>query len=619
MYRTFRLSLALVLALLVMLPMLTPSLTYAQVQDGATLTVLRGQVAVVHTDGTSVQPAPTGTVVRAGDEIRTLTRTGALITFFAGTEIEMGEDTILVVDRVSVNGAKVDISLKQVLGATLNRVQSLTDPTSAYRIEAGGATAVVRGTTFLLIGPVATSAGNIAALVCLDDCDGRTTFAGCPVGPYTAFGVGVEKGRVTSGCDTAAVARDADYFNAGFEAITTFEQSFASANDGDVNPGTANLGRDEGQRRADERNAREDRDDKPAPQAVIAACGIPGFTGTPGGTFLVAGTGSVVEGNAGTTTLTVPVFLFPPSSSTVTVAYAATGGTAIQGTDYTLSPGTLTFPSGTTTQNVSITVIGDTAPELDETIILTFSNPVGATLPSTLGLGFIRDDDSPVRITIDDPFVFEGNSGTTTLSYVVSLNRPTSAATTVTYQTTGGTATAGTDYVAVPATTLTIPAGETEAVITVTVNGDTVVEPDETVDVTLSGASGGALILTPTATGTIVDDDGPATLAISGDSVHEGCDGTTTLSFDVQLSHPVGTAVTVTYATANGTATAGSDYQAASGTITIPAGEDSATIRVTVNGDPDVEPDETFTVTLTGASGATISVPSATGTILNDD
>jgi hypothetical protein len=62
-------------------------------------------VAVVHADGSAVQPAPSGTLVKAGDEIRTLTRTGALITFFAGTEIEMGEDTILVVEQLSNTGS----------------------------------------------------------------------------------------------------------------------------------------------------------------------------------------------------------------------------------------------------------------------------------------------------------------------------------------------------------------------------------------------------------------------------------------------------------------------------------------------------------------------------------
>ena len=76
----------------------------AQVQRGATMTVLRGEVAVVRPDGSAVQPAPSGTTVDTGDEIRTLTRAGALITFFSGTEIELGEGTILVVDTITRDG-----------------------------------------------------------------------------------------------------------------------------------------------------------------------------------------------------------------------------------------------------------------------------------------------------------------------------------------------------------------------------------------------------------------------------------------------------------------------------------------------------------------------------------
>src|SRR5262245_35543663 len=76
----------------------------AQVEQGATLTVLRGQVAVVHPDGTAVQPAASGTSVRVGDEIRTISKSGALVTFFTGTEIEMSDDTILVVEQVSRQG-----------------------------------------------------------------------------------------------------------------------------------------------------------------------------------------------------------------------------------------------------------------------------------------------------------------------------------------------------------------------------------------------------------------------------------------------------------------------------------------------------------------------------------
>src|SRR5918992_3263776 len=104
-----------------------PRLAFAQVQDGATMTVLRGQVAVVRGDGSAVQPAPSGTLVRSGDEIRTLTRSGAAITFFAGTEIELGEETTLAIEQAARDGNRIDIALRQVFGVSLHRGQTLTD------------------------------------------------------------------------------------------------------------------------------------------------------------------------------------------------------------------------------------------------------------------------------------------------------------------------------------------------------------------------------------------------------------------------------------------------------------------------------------------------------------
>ena len=308
----------LMLALILVLgTALLPSVAFSQARQGATLTVLRGQVAVIRPDGSAVQPAASGTIVNAGDEIRTISRAGALITFFAGTEIEMGEETILVVERVTQEGARVDVSLRQVLGVTVNRVQNLTDPSSSYRIEAGGAVAAVRGTTFALIGPMSTSQGNIVALVCLDDCSPQTTFAGCPVAANTGFGVIVEGGRVTSGCETFAVGRDADLFNAAFEAITTFEQAFANSNNVN-NPGNANLGRERGTERSDQRNRdQQDDDDQqnqpaqptqppqpPQPGPVQALSGIVtnALTGQPlaGATVQVIGTATTTTtGNGG--------------------------------------------------------------------------------------------------------------------------------------------------------------------------------------------------------------------------------------------------------------------------------------------------------------------------------
>ncbi|MFN8523892.1 MAG: Calx-beta domain-containing protein [Chloroflexota bacterium] len=113
------------------------------------------------------------------------------------------------------------------------------------------------------------------------------------------------------------------------------------------------------------------------------------------------------------------------------------------------------------------------------------------------------------------------------------------------------------------------------------------------------------------------------TLSIAGASLAEGDAGQANATFNVTLSGAGATSapVTVAYSTADGTASAGSDYTATNGTLTFPPGPLPATLPVTVlvNGDLTVEPDETFTVTLSAPTNATISTATATGTILNDD
>jgi hypothetical protein len=189
----------------------------ARAQDGATLTVLRGQVAIVRPDGSAVQPAPSGTTVFSRDEIRTVDASGALITFFIGTEIEMGESTVLVVDRVSREGNKVDISLKQVLGSTVSRVQSFADPNSSYRIEAGGSVALVRGSTLVVQGPTCLASGCFVTVLCFDCEDGLDTLqcgdeAPVSLGPGdTAFRLELDpaSGRTVGPCQQIAVGRPA--------------------------------------------------------------------------------------------------------------------------------------------------------------------------------------------------------------------------------------------------------------------------------------------------------------------------------------------------------------------------------------------------------------------------
>ncbi len=109
-------------------------------------------------------------------------------------------------------------------------------------------------------------------------------------------------------------------------------------------------------------------------------------------------------------------------------------------------------------------------------------------------------------------------------------------------------------------TALTFTPGQTSKTVTVLVNGDTTNEANETFFVNLSGAAN-ANITDGQGQGTILNDDGAPALSISDVSVTEGNSGTVNAAFTVSLSPASGQTVTVNYATANGTATAGSDYR----------------------------------------------------------
>jgi Calx-beta domain len=110
----------------------------------------------------------------------------------------------------------------------------------------------------------------------------------------------------------------------------------------------------------------------------------------------------------------------------------------------------------------------------------------------------------------------------------------------------------------------------------------------------------------------------PPTLTINDVSATEGNAGTKNFGFTVTISSAAN--ATVNFATADGTATAGSDYIATSGTLTFTSGGPvTQTITVQVIGDTLVEPNETFFVNLSGAAGATIADAQGLGTIIKDD
>lgn len=151
------------------------------------------------------------------------------------------------------------------------------------------------------------------------------------------------------------------------------------------------------------------------------------------------------------------------------------------------------------------------------------------------------------------------------------------------------------------------------------ITNDALNEADETFFVDLTSATGADIGSTARATVTITNDDPMPSLSIGGASLQEGNSGSTNAVFTVTLSAASGRDVTVHYATSDGTATAGQDYGATSGTLTISAGATSGTIAVPVTGDQLPEANETFTVQLSSPTNATISTGQGTGTILNDD
>ena len=435
-------------------------------------------------------------------------------------------------------------------------------------------------------------------------------------------------------------------------------------------------------------------------------------------------------------TLVFAVRLSEASDATVTVDYATSDGTATAGEDYTAALGTLTFYAGELARTIQVAALTDRAEEGDETFTVSLSNPSGATLAdgeATGTVGYVAPPPAATEVAVvsdagpDDTYrlgdmirvrlafseavevegaprlkirmgagygekwaTYESGDGTEalvfafgpvawpnytdqgiavladtlelnggaiasqatsaaaalghagldhdpahkvdhaapqpptlsvadvraeeggTLRCAVRLSEASDAAVTVDYATSDGTATSGDDYTAASGT-LTFAAGVLEQTVEVAALTDRAGEGDETFTVSLSNPSG-ATLADGEATGTVENVAPPLpTLSVADVRAEEGG----TLRFAVRLSEASDASVTVDYATSDGTATAGEDYTAASGTLTFAAGELEQTVEVTALTDRADEGDETFTVSLSNPSGATLADGEATGTVEN--
>ena len=278
--------------------------------------------------------------------------------------------------------------------------------------------------------------------------------------------------------------------------------------------------------------------------------------------------------------------------------------TDVQGGNITLTYDTVEEPSGVTT---NVTSAGGTT--------TTTTTTTTTIAPTSISFALATSSKA------------EGNSGTSTHTVTVNRGGNSSGTATIDYATSNGTATAGSDYTAASGT-LSFGAGVTSQTISITITGDTVNEDGETFNITLSNPTQTVGVASVSGTNphvvTITNDDtSNISFAAGTSSVSEGNSGTKTHTVTVNRSDTNGTA-TVDYATSNGTATAGSDYTAASGTLSFANGESSKTVSITITGDGTNEDSETFNVTLSNATSQYGSV-AITGTnphvvtITNDD
>ena len=321
-----------------------------------------------------------------------------------------------------------------------------------------------------------------------------------------------------------------------------------------------------------------------------------------------------------------PVTLSPASTDTVTVDYYTVNETAIAGSDYTATTGTLTFAPGETGKTVAVPIIDDTVEDDGEAFYLVFHNPNGATIAGGPQGGTSGIAGGIIHNTEDEPV---GSGNTLTASFVSMPSEHAGPGERFTFELAfSESPKAG--YRKIRDDAFNVSGGYIRRAQRLqqgtNIGWRITVEPSGWGNVSLSLPGGRAC----TSTGAICTSDnemlsnspsatvqGPAALSVADASAHENTDDA--LDFAVTLDRASTLTVTVDYATSNGTATAGSDYTSTSGTLTFEPGDTAKTVSVPILDDAIDDGNETMTLTLSNEANARIADGTATGTINNSD
>lgn len=326
---------------------------------------------------------------------------------------------------------------------------------------------------------------------------------------------------------------------------------------------------------------------------------------------------TVTRPATGTANATFTVSLPKPASTAVTANYSTFGDTAVSNVDFVPTAGTVTVPAGATTATISVPVTGNQIYQPNtQQFWVTLSNPTGTSLERATASATITNPAGLPALSVPDVTVARTATAPTSANFTISASNPSSSLMQVNWATANGTARSGIDYTA-KSGVATIPAGSTTTVISVPVNADPHADGPVTFTVNLTSPTGASLAK---ATGTATLTDPPVKVGIKSAAGGESGSSAPPILFPITLSGPADGTITLQYATQDGTAKAGTQYQSASGTLTIPDHQTSASIPVQLLTDALPGPSTMFTIhlsNLTGPTGVSFTQTVATGTIAN--
>jgi chitinase len=343
---------------------------------------------------------------------------------------------------------------------------------------------------------------------------------------------------------------------------------------------------------------------------------------------------AVAEGQSAPRSIVFAIVLSEAAISTVRVSFATVNGSAAAGEDYQARSGTLSFLAGETRKTFAVWATGDTAAEFDETFYVEITSLTGPAVmqpdETAVTATIVNDDgfDLPfVGFDTDTVLANEGFEGARNLILQVTLSFAVSTIVRVKFETSNGSASHGSDY-AFRSGQLVFRPGETQATFGIRVLGDATYEQDERLYVDLFAVTGPAQIDTNRnlAVGLILNDDTttlPSVRVLAATvSRAEGHADVRNVVFTAELSFAALALIQVTFTTLDGSAQAGADYVARTGTLNFQPGQTTRTIGVQILGDTAFEADETFYFELVSVRGpALLNQPNATtiALILNDD